>query len=112
MSRDDCIALLASQSKSVLPPEQDVTVLLEVGEEQILVSTSTGVVEASTQESCNNEMPTFFFNEWQTVWNLLSGNADLGTVFLQGNVRSNGYLTYLFPIMAMFQQSRSTTAPE
>jgi putative sterol carrier protein len=49
---------------------------------------------------------TFYFEDVDTAWALLSGKADAFSEFMEGRFRADGYLMWAFTLMAMFQ-SRS-----
>ena len=49
---------------------------------------------------------TFFFEDVDIAWALLSGQADAFSAFMEGRFRADGYLMWAFRLMAMFQ-SRS-----
>lgn len=52
---------------------------------------------------------TFMFEDVDTAWALLSGQADAFEAFMEGRFRSDGYLMWAFALMAMF---RSSSLPE
>ncbi len=45
---------------------------------------------------------TFRFEDVDTAWALLSGQADAFEAFMQGRFRADGYLMWAFALMAMF----------
>ena len=113
MNQKECIAQLRDIGRSIGSSVDDVTVVLRVECECILVTTSTGSIQSCELSLVNNDQIAWFsFDSWDTVVQVLSGNLDLGKAFLGGKIRSNGYLTHIFPVMAMFQFSRSRDAPD
>jgi len=54
---------------------------------------------------------TFFFEDVDTAWALLSGKADAFTEFMAGRFRADGYLMWAFRLMAMFQSASLPETP-
>ena len=52
---------------------------------------------------------TFYFEDVDTAWALLSGQANAFEAFMEGRFRADGYLMWAFTLMAMF---RSESLPE
>jgi putative sterol carrier protein len=48
---------------------------------------------------------TFRFDDVDTAWALLSGQANAFEAFMQGRFRADGYLTWAFALIAMFQNA-------
>ena len=112
VNREDCIELLSKTGRPVHSLAEDVTAVLRVGDERILVSSSDGTISSDCTETVGDKIPVFTFDSWSTATGILQGTTDLGSAFLNGRIRSNGYLTALFPLMAMFQVGRSQSAPD
>jgi putative sterol carrier protein len=105
------MALRALQShleSTFFPPASqgmDAVVRLAIADEQLLLEISNGRLrfhEAGTREPD----ATFYFEDVDTAWALLSGQADAFEAFMQGRFRADGYLMWAFMLMATFQ-SRS-----
>lgn len=112
MNKEECIRELSETCRSFGTAISDVTVILSVEGDQIMVSTSTGTVESCNLLDINSEqLAHFSLDSWNTVSQVLTGQLPLATAFLDGNIRSNGYLTHIFPVMAMFQRGRPHDAP-
>ncbi|MXW53566.1 MAG: hypothetical protein F4X44_05205 [Gammaproteobacteria bacterium] len=113
MNRDQCIERLREHSRPIASFAEDITVLLKVKNEAIVVSTSRGAIESVDVKSAEDvRIACFDFDTWSTAFDLLVGHIDLASVFLNGRIRSNGYLTLIFPIMSIFQHQRGSVAPE
>jgi putative sterol carrier protein len=54
---------------------------------------------------------TFYFEDVDTAWALLSGQADAFTAFMEGRFRADGYLMWAFTLMAMFQSQSLPETP-
>ena len=112
VNREECIELLSKTGRPVHSLAEDVTAVLQVGNERILVSSSEGTISSDCTETVSDKIPVFTFDAWGTAAGILRGSTDLGSAFLDGKLRSNGYLTALFPLMAMFQVGPSQSAPD
>lgn len=113
MNKDNCIQSLREHARPIASFAEDITVLLKVKNETIVVSTSAGTIESLDVEfSENTRVACFDFDSWTTAFDLLVGHIDLASLFLSGRIRSNGYLTLIFPIMSIFQRSRGSLVPE
>lgn len=113
MNRDKCIESLRAHSRPIESFAEDITVLLKVKNEAIVVSTSKGAIECVDVESAEDvQIACFDFDTWSTAFDLLVGHIDLASAFLCGRIRSNGYLTLIFPIMSIFQHQRGFVAPK
>ena len=113
MNRDKCIENLREHARPIASFAEDITVLLKVKNEAIVVSTSKGAIESFDVESAEDVRTACFdFDTWSTAFDLLVGRTDLASMFLSGRIRSNGYLTLMFPIMSIFQHRRGSEVPE
>ena len=113
MNRSKCIQSLRVHARPILSLAEDFTVVLRVRNQGIVVSTSKGTIECFDVESAADERIAWFeFDSWSTVNDLLIGRIVLADVFLSGKIRSNGYLTLIFPIMSIFQHHRGLEAPK
>jgi len=54
---------------------------------------------------------TFYFEDVDTAWALLSGRADAFSAFMEGRFRADGYLMWAFMLMAMFQSDSLPETP-
>jgi putative sterol carrier protein len=54
---------------------------------------------------------TFYFQDVDTAWALLSGRGNAIEAFMQGRFRADGYLMWAFALMAMFQSPSLPSAP-
>ncbi len=112
MNKEECIRQLSETGRSFGTAISDVSVILSVEGDHIMVSTSTGAIEhCNLPDIGNDQLAHFSFDSWDTVSQVLTGRLPLATAFLDGKIRSNGYLTHIFPVMAMFQRGRPQDAP-
>ena len=112
MNISNCVEQLNAIKRSIGTELDAVELGLVVGSECIYIRSADGVVEAILQHELDTQFARFLFNEWQDAYDILAGRIDLAEAFLHGRIRSNGYLTYLFPVLAMFQQARSDDVPD
>ncbi len=54
---------------------------------------------------------TFFFEDVDIAWALLSGQGDAFDAFMEGRFRADGYLMWAFRLMAMFQSESLPETP-
>jgi putative sterol carrier protein len=83
----------------------DATIRLAIAEETLTFEISEGRLQFFSDESIEPDA-TFFFEDVDIAWALLSGQADAFSAFMEGRFRADGYLMWAFTLMAMFQ-SRS-----
>ena len=81
----------------------DEELLLEIVDEQIQFR------DFRAETSARDPDATFYFEDVDTAWALLSGQADAIGAFMEGKFRSDGYLMWAFTLMSMF---RSESLPD
>lgn len=112
MNQTECLKHLRAHARPIGASAEDISVVLRVKNKGIAISTSTGQIETcDLSKEENGRVACFEFDRWSTARDLLVGHSELANVFLSGKIRSNGYLTLIFPIMAMFQHHRNSVAP-
>ncbi len=79
----------------------DEELIFEISEEQIRFYDATTLVPDAT----------FYFEDVDIAWALLSGQADAIGAFMEGRFRADGYLMWAFTMMAMFQSSSLPETP-
>jgi hypothetical protein len=102
-------SLQALLEKNFHPPaagEIDAIFRLAVAEETLTFEVRHGVLDFRESAECD---ATFYFEDVDTAWALLSGQADAFDAFMNGRFRADGYLLWAFALMAMF---RSGSLPE
>ena len=105
------MALRALQShlkSTFFPPASqgmDALIQLSIADEQLLLEIRDGRLDFH-QPGSREPDATFYFEDVDTAWALLSGQADAFEAFMQGRFRADGYLMWAFTLMATFQ-SRS-----
>ena len=119
-------ALQTHLEQTFYPPAAqglDARLCLKIGEEELLFTvTPTGVVfddtesadslaSGSEQTAVAQPDATFFFEDVDTAWALLSGRADAFEAFMSGRFRADGYLMWAFSLMAMFQSDSLPETP-
>ncbi len=108
------MALRALQShleKTFHPPASqglDAVIRLAIADEYLQFEIAEGAISFHDMESRKADA-TFYFEDVDTAWALLSGQADAFTAFMEGRFRADGYLMWAFTLMAMFQ---SASLPE
>lgn len=104
-------ALQAHLERSFFPPasqDMDAVIRLSIAEDELLLEISGGRLEFHEPDSVKPDA-TFFFEDVDTAWALLAGQADAFAAFMEGRFRADGYLMWAFRLMAMF---RSASLPE
>ena len=84
----------------------DEELLLEIVDEQIHFRDFR---DFRAEASARDPDATFYFEDVDTAWALLSGQADAIGAFMEGKFRSDGYLMWAFTLMSMF---RSESLPD
>lgn len=110
------MALRALQShlqNTFFPPASDgmdAIIRLAIAEELLQFEVSEGHIDFHPAESRKPDA-TFFFEDVDTAWALLSGQADAFVAFMEGRFRADGYLMWAFTLMAMFQSESLPETP-
>lgn len=112
MKRDECVAELIARKRPIGSYLDNVELVLSVDNESVYLRTADGVIQPIKDDTANHQFARFMFKNWQDVFDILTGEVELTDAFLQKRIRSNGYLTYVFPVLAMFQRSRSDDVPD
>ncbi|MEZ5557421.1 MAG: SCP2 sterol-binding domain-containing protein [Pseudomonadales bacterium] len=100
-------ALKAHLQRHFHPPAAaafDAVFRLAIEDEYLTFSVRQGALEFDVAEDTRPDA-TFIFQDVDTAWALLSGQADAFDAFMQGRFRADGYLMWAFALMAMFQSS-------
>ncbi len=87
----------------------DAVFRLAIGEETLTFAVSGS--ELVFDDDTLSPDATFFFEDVDTAWALLSGRADAFSAFMEGRFRADGYLMWAFALMAMFQSQSLPEAP-
>ncbi len=110
------MALRALQShleNTFFPPASvgmDAVIRLAIADELLQFEVAEGTIEF--HEAGNREPDaTFFFEDVDIAWALLSGQADAFGAFMEGRFRSDGYLMWAFTLMSMFQSESLPDTP-
>lgn len=112
MNHQECINQLSQIKQSIGSAAEEFTVVLSVNDEHICTASRDRDVSPCDPETSSDLIPRFMFQNWQVAYEILSGQRDYSQAFLNGEIRSNGYLTYLFPLLAMFQPNLSKEVPD
>lgn len=108
------MALRALQShlhRTFFPPASagmDAIIRLAIADELLQFQVRDQQIEFHSPASRKPDA-TFFFEDVDVAWALLSGQADAFSAFMEGRFRADGYLMWAFRLMAMF---RSGSLPE
>ncbi len=86
----------------------DATFRLAIDNETLTFEVRHGVLDFVDCAQCD---ATFFFEDMDTAWGLLSGQADAFEAFMQGRFRADGYLMWAFALMAMFHNTSLPASP-
>ena len=112
--RDMALRALQSHLESTFyaPASQgmDALIRLAIADEELVFRISDGRLEFHEADSVRPDA-TFFFEDVDTAWALLSGQADAFSAFMEGRFRADGYLMWAFTLMAMFQSQSLPQTP-
>ena len=89
----------------------DARLRLKIGEEELIFSVSPEGLFFAEENADHTPDATFFFEDVDTAWALLSGRADAFEAFMKGRFRADGYLMWAFSLMAMFQSDSLPETP-
>ena len=110
------MALRALQShleKTFHPPAStgmDAIIRLAIADELLQFQVADGRISFHEADTRKPDA-TFFFEDVDIAWALLSGQADAFTAFMEGRFRADGYLMWAFTLMAMFQSESLPETP-
>lgn len=110
------MALRALQShleKTFFPPASagmDAVIRLAIADERLQFEISDGAISFHDADSRPPDA-TFFFEDVDTAWALLSGQASAFDAFMEGRFRADGYLMWAFTLMAMFESESLPETP-
>ena len=108
MTKEECRDELQKNFFPAAAKEYDVVVGLTVRDEQLCCHVSgAGITFVTTAPDVN-----FSFNSWDSVSGLLVGDTDPIAAFMAGQFRSDGYLTLLFLILAIFRSPNRPQIPD
>lgn len=88
----------------------DAVIRLAIADEHLQFEVSEGRIAFHPSESRKPDA-TFFFEDVDIAWALLSGQADAFKAFMEGRFRADGYLMWAFTLMAMFQSESLPETP-
>ncbi|MFU8814826.1 MAG: SCP2 sterol-binding domain-containing protein [Pseudomonadales bacterium] len=88
----------------------DAVVRLRVGDDALTFQVRGGSLRFDLPDTIGVDA-TFMFEDVDTAWSLLSGQADAFEAFMRGQFRSDGYLMWAFALMAMFQSRSLPVTP-
>ena len=86
----------------------EAVIQLAIGDESLRFEVTEGTIRFDVAADQQPDA-TFYFEDVDTAWALLSGQADAFSEFMDGRFRADGYLMWAFTLMAMF---RSASLPE
>ncbi|MGD8829655.1 MAG: SCP2 sterol-binding domain-containing protein [Pseudomonadales bacterium] len=104
-------ALQSHLSKTFFPPASqgmDAVIRLAIADEYLQFEIADGAIRFHDAETRRPDA-TFYFEDVDIAWALLSGQEDAFKAFMEGRFRADGYLMWAFTLMAMF---RSSSLPE
>ena len=108
MTKDECREKLRQNFFPAAARDYDVFVGLTVKDQQLCFHASGEGINFVTAPPDVN----FSFASWDAVWGLLLGDMDPVEAFMQGQFRSDGYLTLLFLILAIFRSPNRPQIPD
>ncbi len=108
MTKDECREELRENFFPAAAKEYDVFVGLAVRDQQLCCHVSgEGINFVTTSPDV-----VFSFKSWDAVRGLLIGDMDPIEAFMKGQFRSDGYLTLLFLVLAIFRSSNRPQIPD
>lgn len=106
-------SLQSHLEKTFFPPASagmDAVIRLAIAEEELQFQVSERQIAFHEPGSVKPDA-TFFFEDVDTAWALLSGQADAFSAFMEGRFRADGYLMWAFTLMSMFQSESLPDTP-
>jgi putative sterol carrier protein len=88
----------------------DAIIRLDIDEEELVFEISEQQIRFDQAAELTPDA-TFYFEDVDIAWALLSGQADAFTAFMEGRFRADGYLMWAFTLMAMFQSQSLPETP-
>jgi putative sterol carrier protein len=88
----------------------DAVLRLAIGDESLTFTVSSKTLQFDETGSTIPDA-TFYFEDVDTAWALLSGRADAFSAFMEGRFRADGYLMWAFALMSMFQSDSLPDTP-
>ena len=88
----------------------DAVIRLAIADEQLTFEISDNEIRFFDVASRAPDA-TFYFEDVDIAWALLSGQADAFSAFMEGRFRADGYLMWAFTLMAMFQSQSLPDTP-
>ncbi|MCH2337954.1 MAG: hypothetical protein MK316_11900 [Pseudomonadales bacterium] len=108
MTKEECRDELRKNFFPTAAKEYDVIIGLTVQDEQLRCHVSgEGITFVKADADVN-----FTFESWNSVSGLLLGDTDPTAAFMAGQFRSDGYLTLLFLILAIFRSPNRPQIPD
>ena len=83
---------------------------LAIAGESLVFRVRSGALDFELQPGTRPDA-TFRFEDVDTAWALLSGQADAFEAFMQGRFRADGYLLWAFALRAMFRAESLPASP-
>ncbi len=88
----------------------DAVLRLAIGDDALVFRVAEGALEFDMAGSMRPDA-TFYFEDVDIAWALLSGRADAFSAFMEGRFRADGHLMWAFALMAMFQSASLPETP-
>jgi putative sterol carrier protein len=88
----------------------DAVLCLAIGDDKLIFEVSSAGLAFDEAERLVPDA-TFFFEDVDIAWALLSGRADAFSAFMEGRFRADGHLMWAFSLMAMFQSQSLPETP-
>ena len=108
VTKDECREELQRNFFPAAATEYDVFIGLTVQDQQLCCHVSGEGINFVTKPPDVN----FSFKSWDTVRGLLLGDMDPIAAFMAGQFRSDGYLTLLFLVLAIFRSPNRPQIPD
>ena len=88
----------------------DAVLRLAIGDDSLTFTVSAKTLQFDETGSATPDA-TFYFEDVDTAWALLSGRADAFSAFMEGRFRADGYRMWAFALMSMFQSDSLPDTP-
>ena len=112
MNKEEFVAELRERVRDNVAEYLFQDVVFNVEDEYVLFQPLTRQFREIRGDDLNSELPTVHGSNWQLIFDIMIGDAELLDAFQSKQISTNGYLPQLFVLMIVFQPTRSAQIPE
>ena len=112
MTESEFIRLLIKKTRLEVAQEFASPILFRVNSVALQFTPIENVIAKCDAEPDEPDMLTIHCVSWSRLYEILIGEYDLMTAFLDREIWTNGYLPLVFRLFAVFQPALTTRIPE